>query len=171
MLSSVSRGSFASVSSHVSVHTSSHPELEDQVDHGRSFLEMIGSHALYKSFINVKIDYDIRLVHGLGHLHWCVLARMKASSSPYISFEITTSDMEDIIPTTRSMVPNGSFLTKLLSLDPTDVGVYHGSLYEICKMADDAVADMERYHFVEHNCQHFCNKMLKKWALKLIQLP
>ena len=166
MALSIGRSSFSSVASQGSVQSSSQPELHDDVDSGRPFLEMMRAHALYKTMLNVKVDYDVRLVHGLGHLHWYLLVRMKSSSSPYITLEITTSDMMDIIPTTRSIVPNGGFWAKLLSLDPTDVGTYNGSLCEMCIMADEVIAEMERYHFVENNCQHFCNKVLKKMNFK-----
>lgn len=159
-------GSISGASSHTSVSSSSQPEVEDNsVQSGHLFVEMLTSHPIYRTFIRVICDYEVRLVHGVPYLHWYVLVRMKDSKSPYLTFEVTTMDMTDLIPTTRNVVPNGGFLAKLL-FSPTDVGTYRGSLYQLCQLADETVIEMNRYHFVESNCQHFCNRLLKKMGFK-----
>lgn len=146
--------------------SSSEPVIdENNVESGRPFVEMIGNHATYRPFVNVETEYEVRLVHGLPYLHWYVLVRMKTSTSPYLTLEITTLDMTDIIPTTRNVYLNGGFWARLL-FSPTEVGTYKGSLYRICQLADDAIANMDGYHFVENNCQHFCNRLLKKMGFK-----
>lgn len=166
---SSSRGRSVSSNIHSSgsrgVSLSSEAVLDDNhVESGRPFVEMMSDHVIYKPFVNVETEYEVRLVHGVPYLHWYVLVRMK-STSLYLTLEITTLDMTDIIPTTRNVSLNGGFLAKLL-FGPTEVGTYRGSLYQICQFADEAVADMERYHFVENNCQHFCNRLLMKMGLK-----
>ena len=60
----------------------------------------------------------------------------------------------------------GGFWTKLL-FSPTDVGIYKGTLYHLCQLADEAVTEMDGYHFVEKNCQHFCNRVLRKLGFKM----
>ena len=168
MSNSIARGSSVTgLSSHVSVSSRSpQPDVEnDSMQSGRPFFEMISDHAIYKSFIDVQSDYEVRLVHGVPYLHWYVLVKMKDSKSPFLTLEITTLDMTDIIPTTRNVTPNGGFWAKLL-FSPTNVGTYNGSLHQLCRLADDTVVEMERYHFVENNCQHFCNRLLKKMGLK-----
>ena len=76
--------------------SSSEPAIgvdDDKIDSGRPFVEMISDHAIYKPFINVEADYEVRLVHGLPYLHWYLLVKMKTSTSPYLTLEVTTLDL------------------------------------------------------------------------------
>ena len=70
---------------------------------GRLFLEMIRDHSLYGLWIKAQATYEVKLVHRNSILHWYLLRRTKGSSTlSYISVEITTSDMSDLIPVTRN---------------------------------------------------------------------
>lgn len=67
---------------------------------GRSFVEMIQAHESYKLLLQSPTYYEIKLVHGTTtNLHWYVLAKMKDSGLPYITFEITTTNMKNLIQT------------------------------------------------------------------------
>jgi hypothetical protein len=83
---------------------------------------------------------------------------MLGSTLPFFTIEITTSNLTDLIPVMRTIIidHNG------LSQPPTEVGIYHGTVQNICKVADVVVAKMGGYNLLTNNCQHFCNNLLKK---------
>ena len=124
-------------------------------DSGRPFLEMIRDHSLYGSWIKAQATYEVKLVHRNSILHWYLLLRTKGSSTlPYISIEITTSDLSDLIPVTRNFE---SYNANQVS----DLGIYEGTLYHLCQLADRVVEEMGSYDLLSRNCQTFCNKLLK----------
>lgn len=63
--------------------------------------------------------------------------------------------MSDLIPVTRNFE---SYDVNLVS----DLGIYEGTLYYLCELADKVVEEMESYDLFSSNCQTFCNKLLKK---------
>lgn len=73
--------------------------------------------------------------------------------------------MTDLIQTTCTVSPSGGTWSELLSHNPSDLGTYEGTLYDICCLADEVVADMGSYHLVSNNCQDFCNKLLIKMEI------
>lgn len=136
---------------------------------GRSFVEMIQAHESYKLLLRSPTHYEIKLVHGTTtNLHWYVLTKMKDSGLPYITFEITTTNMKNLIQTVRSVSPGGTWGHILLQ-NPQDIGTYEGTLYDICCLADEVVTDMATYHLMSNNCQDFCNKLLIK--MKIMDAP
>ena len=129
-------------------------------DYGRPFLEMLQDHCQYGPWISAHAAYKVRLVHRNTSLHWYLLLRPKGTSTlPYISMEVTTSDMSDLIRVTRNFE---SYDVNQVS----DLGTYEGTLYYLCELADRVVEEMESYNLFSSNCQTFCNKLLKKIGKK-----
>ena len=125
-------------------------------DYGRTFLEMLTDHRLYGSCIKAQVAYEVKLIHRNTALHWYLLLKEKGSPSlPHISMEVTTSDMRDLIPVTRNFE---SYDVNQVS----DLGIYEGTLFSLCQLADGVVDEMGSYHILYRNCQTFCNKLLKK---------
>ena len=69
--------------------------------------------------------------------------------------------MKNLIQTIRNVKPGGTWGAILLQ-NPRDVGMYEGTLHDLCCLADEVVTDMETYHLVSNNCQDLCNKLLMK---------
>lgn len=129
--------------------------------YGLSFTQMLQKNRKYKRASNVLTDFDVRLVHSTrGPLHWYILVKMVGSTLPFLTIEITTSNLTDLIPTMRTIYLNEA--GGCLSRPPTEVGIYHGTLQNICKSADAVVAEMGGYNLLVNNCQHFCNNLLQK---------
>ena len=80
---------------------------------------------------------------------------MLGSTLPFLTIEITTSNLTDFIPTMRTIYLNeaGGCLSQL----PTEVGIYHGTIQNICKLADKVITEMGDYNLLVNNYQHFCN--------------
>ena len=140
--------------------TSSHVESDIQ----RPFVDMIKDHSVYGLMIRSPTLYEVKLVHGARHLHWFLLIKMKDSELPYITFEITTSNLTNLIQTTRTvtLTADGLWSDLLSNTSPTDIGTYNGSLHKLCLLADEVVEEMGTYHLLDNNCQDFCNKLLNK---------
>lgn len=130
--------------------------------YGQSFTQMLQQNPKYKYVSNVVTDFDVRLVHSTrrGPLHWYVLVHMVGSDLPFLTIEITTFNLTDLIPTMRTIYLDET--GRYLSQSPTEVGIYHGTLQNICKFADAVVTEMGGYNLLVSNCQHFCNNLLKK---------
>ena len=129
-------------------------------DSGRPFLEMIRDHSLYGPWIKAQAIYEVKLVHRNSILYWYLLLRTKGSSTlPYISIEVTTSDMSDLIPVTCNFE---SYDANQVS----ELDIYEGTLYHLCQLADRVVEEMGTYDILSRNCQTFCNKLLKKMGKK-----
>jgi hypothetical protein len=121
---------------------------------GRSFVEMTQEHHQYGLLINVKTTYEVKLVHRES-AHWYFLVKTKDSTLPYISLEIRTTDLSDLV----------SFTCEVDSLNAdtsSDIGEYQGSLLSLCELADRVVRDMGSYDLLTSNCQTFCNEVLKR---------
>lgn len=123
-------------------------------DYGRPFVEMIQDHHLYGGMIEVKCAYEMKLVHGEGY-HWYLLVRPKDSKLPYVSLEIRTINMSDLVPCMYDIEAISSDVS-------SDVGFYEGTLLSLCKLADRVVREMGSYGLLASNCQTFCNELLKK---------
>jgi hypothetical protein len=120
----------------------------------KPFVEMIGEHPIYGHLMKVKGVYEVQLVH-LESAHWYLVVRTKDSTMPYISLEIRTTDLSDLVQFTREI---DSLETGVSS----DVGVYEGTLLSLCELADRVVKEMDSYDLLTCNCQTFCNLLLKK---------
>ena len=122
--------------------------------YGRPFVEMIQEHHHYGPWINVKTTYEVKLVHRESP-HWYLLVKTKDSTLPYISLEIRTTNLSDVVPFTCEV--------DSLNADTTsDIGEYQGSLLSLCELADRVVRDMDSYDLLTSNCQTFCNRLLKR---------
>ena len=129
-------------------------ERTSDFSYGKPFVEMIQDHPQYGPWINVKTTYEVRLVHLESH-HWYLLVRTKDSTLSYISLEIRTTDLSDLVPFTRGIDSP--------KLDvSSDVGSYEGTLFSLCELADSVVKEMGSYELLTSNCQTFCNQLLKK---------
>ena len=140
---------------------------------GLPFIKMIREHRTYGFVFETKAEYDVRLVHGTTYnLHWVVLLKMKDSRLPYVTYEITTQTMNDLIQTMRTIQE-----ADIPSINPhgdsgmDTVGVYIGSLESVSHMADETVSNMEHYNLFKSNCQHFSNYLLKKMKLIEVNYP
>ena len=140
---------------------------------GLPFIKMIREHRTYGFVFETKAEYEVRLVHGTTYnLHWVVLLKMKGSRLPYVTYEITTQTLKDLIQTMRTIQE-----ADIPSINPhgdggmDTVGVYMGSLEFVSHMADETVSDMEHYDLLKSNCQNFCNYLLKKMKLIEVEYP
>ena len=129
-------------------------ENTSKFSYKKPFVEMIREHPLYGRLMKVKCVYEIKLVH-LESPHWYLLVRTKDSMLSYISLEIRTTDMSDLVQFTREIdSPSPGVLS--------DVGIYEGTLLYLCELADRVVKEMGSYDLLTCNCQTFCNQLLKK---------
>ena len=129
-------------------------ENASKFSYKKPFVEMIREHPLYGLLIKVKGVYEVKLVH-FESPHWYLLVRTKDSTLPYISLEVRTTDLSDLVQFTRDI--------DSLSADvSSNVGVYEGTLLYLCELADRVVKEMGSYDLLTCNCQTFCNQLLKK---------
>ena len=127
------------------------PDLQ----HGRPFTEMIKNHTQYGTWIEARATYEVKLIHH-SVLHWYLLIRrIDSSMLPYISMEVTTPDMNELISVTRNFESYDAN-------QASDLGTYEGTLYYLCQLADRVVNEMKTYNLLCRNCQTFCNKLLNK---------
>ena len=127
---------------------------------GSSFCEIVTSHNIYGFFINVKTEFEIIVVHGqCRRLHWLLLVKMKGAAPiiPYISIEITTLNLKNVIPTMRTFVAGDIEAEFSGQMDNT---LWNGKLQTLCQEADKVAKEMVEYNLLTNNCQHFCNNLL-----------
>lgn len=144
--------------------TSESSSLSEQrsMDHGRPFVEMLKENEHYGKMFKVETQYKVKLMHGRVHnLHWFVMVKMVGANLPYLTFEITTSDMTDLQPTTRNIVKKEGCWAGFTQ-PPEKVGTIKGTLQGFCERADSVVREMGSYNLLASNCQHFCNNFLRK---------
>lgn len=122
--------------------------------YGKPFVEMVQEHHQYGPWINVKTTYEIKLVHRESR-HWYFLVKTKDTTLPYISLEIRTTNLSDIVPFTCEV-------DSLNADTSSDIGEYQGSMLFLCEVADGVVRDMGSYDLLTSNCQTFCNEFLKR---------
>ena len=128
-------------------------ENASKFNYKKPFVEMIQEHPLYGHLMKVKSVYEVKLVH-LESPHWYLLVKTKDSTMPYISLEIRTTDLSDLVQFTRE-------IDSLNAGVSSDVGIYEGTLLSLCELADRVVKEMGSYDLLTCNCQTFCNKLLK----------
>ena len=128
-------------------------EKTKKFDYKRPFVEMIGEHPIYGHMMKVKGVYEVKLVH-LESAHWYLLVRTKDSTMPYVSLEVRTTDLKDLVQFTREIDSQEAGIS-------SDMGIYEGTLLSLCELADRVVKEMDSYHPLTSNCQTFCNKLLK----------
>ena len=122
-------------------------------DYGRPFVGMLEGHHLYGEWLDAEAEYEIKLAKST--LHWYILVKKKESRTlPYVTFEVTTSNMTNLIPVTRNI--------EVCENNATDKDVFKGCLFKICCLADEVVSKMCTYNIFMRNCQNFCNELLMK---------
>ena len=122
-------------------------------DTGRPFVDMIKDNPTYGPRMDEQIHYDIKV--DCSGPHWRLLIRKShASLLPYFSLEVTTSDMTTLVQGTHTLYSCGK--------EVKSVGIYYGTLQNICTLADEVYIEMREYDLLYSNCQHFCNKLLRK---------
>lgn len=133
------------------------------------FVQQVQTNPIYGSLVHAVSEYEVRLVHGKKQLHWFLLVKMFRSKLPYLTLEISTTDLCDLIPIVRCVSSDHenkeNSKSQDLVEDPmciTDTGIYKGALYDLCRIADRVVEEMKSYNLVTSNCQHFCNNLLRK---------
>lgn len=137
------------------------------------FVQQVQANPTYGSMVHSVSEYEVRLVHGKKQLHWFLLVKMFRSKLPYLTLEISTTDLCDLIPILRSVACENNENSKPQVEDPlsatciTDAGTYKGTLYDLCRLADKVVQEMKKYNLVTSNCQHFCNNLLRKIGMKM----
>ena len=147
-------GALESITAKTREATFNHSIRKDKYcDHGRPFIGMLEDHHLYGEWLDVETEYEIKLVKST--LHCYLLVKKKgAQALPYVSFEITTSNMTNLIPVTRNY--------DVCKDNATDMGVFKGRLSKLCSLADEVVSEMDTYNLFTRNCLNFCNELLKK---------
>ena len=145
---------------------SSQSESSEGCDqYGLRFTQMLQENVKYKHVTSVPTQYDVHLVHSTrGPLHWYVLIQMVDSTLPFLTIEITTSNLTNLIPTMRIIDLDKA--GGCWSRPPTEVGIYSGTLQKLCEFADAVVTEMGGYNLLVNNCQHFCNNLLQKLNLR-----
>ena len=141
-----------------SASSSSNTKLPNQsVAKGDCFVDLV-KETPYKGFLRVSTEYELSLVK--SQLHWLLLVHMKGSDEVYISIEVTTSDMSDMLHTMRIFDQESD---PVMVLKATPVTCNHKTkLIHLCEIADSVVAQMGSYHLLRRNCQHFCNTFLEQ---------
>ena len=149
---------------HSSARSQSAGSGVSSVHQGGAFEIMLSDNVIYKNVFQVTSAYEVIIVYGKGFdLHWFLLVKLQGSKFSYITLEITTTDMTDLVKTTRSVDEECS---DIWSRQHEKVGIYKGSLKSLCEQADQVVSEMQVYNLFTSNCQHFCNNLLKKIGLK-----
>ena len=134
----------------------------------KKFAELITSASVtYGGMLPSPLKYEFKLVHGKQRPHWFFLLKIVDSTLPYITMEINTADMEDLVPTVRNGTEDEvSEVCDEANSIVTDLDAYEGRLQDLCEIADGVVEGMRGYNLVSSNCQHFCNNLLRKLGRK-----
>ena len=119
-----------------------------------SFAKMIQS-TEYRVLLDAVVTIEVYL--NREGWHWFLLVKMKDTEYKFVTVEITTSDMQNLVRTMRirESAKGSDF-----------VGDYTGSFKNLCQIADCVVDDMGSYNLFTSNCQHFCNNLLLRIGLK-----
>ncbi len=125
---------------------------------GGPFLEMMKESPYAGVLEDPNQSYEMYL--DKNNLHWFLLLRV--STLPYITFEISTLNMIDLLTVTRVINDNETESKKL-----TYIGKYSGKLSVFCTTADRVCVAMGRYKLLQNNCQHFCNNLAYQFELKI----
>ena len=120
---------------------------------GRPFVDMIKDNPTYGPWMDLQTKYEIKV--DCSKPHWRLLIRKANEPSlPFFSLEVTTSNMFTLVQGTHTFDSCGE--------EVKDVGIYDGTLCNICKLADEVHTEMSSYSLTDSNCQDFCNKLLGK---------
>lgn len=126
--------------------------------YGKPFVQLVQGHPHYGYLMEVDSVYEVELVHREG-CHWYVLVKTQGSTLPYVSLEVRTTNLSDLVEFCCSQ-------DSLNAGSSTSVGVYKGTLNSLCHLADTVVKEMDSYDLLSSNCQTFCNKLLKRMGKK-----
>ncbi len=128
---------------------------------GGPFLEMVRESPYAGVLEDQSQSYDVYL--DKSNLHWFILLRTSEPTTlPYITLEISTLNMIDLLTATRVISETETESKKL-----THIGRYHGKLSTLCTTADRVCAAMGHYKLLLSNCQHFCNNLAYQFGLTI----
>lgn len=105
---------------------------------------------IYKDMIYVSMPFDIYIFR--KELHWFIFLRPSKSTSPFLTFEVTTDDSRNYLFARMDLLDD--------VLEKEFLKTENASLDQICELADDIKSKMDGYNMVNSNCQHFCNNIL-----------
>ena len=121
---------------------------------GEPFVDMV-KETPYKDVLTVNATHEVYIMK--AQLHRLLLVKMKDSSYPWITFEVSTPNLIDLMTVMQK--------TEDLPQISEEVGDYEGNLLSICEIADSVVKRMKNYRLFSNNCQHFCNNLLLELGL------
>ena len=121
---------------------------------GEPFVDMV-KETPYKDVLTVNATHEVYIMK--EHLHRLLLVKMKDSSYPWITFEVSTPNWTDLM----TVMQKSEDLPQISE----EVGDYEGNLLSICEIADSVVKRMKNYRLFSNNCQHFCNNLLLELGL------
>ena len=124
---------------------------------------MLPSQPDYKNIARYKFKYVV--YEKVSIVHRYVLVQKKDSDLPFLTIELTTVNglNSDLAQGMRIFSP-----PEVKSQSPHEIGVYEGSLMDICKVADSVFEEMKSngpYGLFDNNCQHFCNNLIQRLCL------
>ena len=124
----------------------------------RPYIEMVQDTPYLDIMDDPEQRYSVYL--DKSNLHWFVLVQKTDSTLPYITLEISTLNMVDLLTVMKVM---GEKDCKKL----THIGNYTGKLSKFCIMADRIRETMGQYQLLLNNCQHFCNNLAYQFGMRI----
>ncbi len=127
---------------------------------GQPFIQMVQETPYADVMEDEHQTYSVYL--DKTNLHWMLLLKSTVSSLPYITLEISTLNMIDLL-TVMKIISETECTSKKL----THIGNYSGKLSTFCLTADKVREAMDRYELLHSNCQHFCNNLAYQFDMKV----
>lgn len=132
------------------------------LDGGKTFYDQIMAlKSQHKIFMTDKLYYKV-YVHSRFVDHHCLVLVDKSRFCEHVTIELSVVDTVD--GESYQVVPKAQLYTGR-SEDLTYKGEVYASLEYLCEVAYRVLIDMGSYNLAFNNCQHYCNKLLKKLGL------
>jgi len=130
---------------------------------GKSFYDQIMElNSRHKLFMTEQLYYKV-YVHSRFIGHHCLVLVDKSGYCEHVTIELTVSP--DTVDGESSEVAPKAQLYDGRPEDLTYKGEIYASLEYLCEVALRVLVDMGSYNLAFNNCQHFCDKLLKKYEL------
>ena len=130
-------------------------------DGNAKFIDLVKRVPHYRYMVETSCAYDIYI--STKNLHWFILIQLNGSELPFVTIEITKSDVD------KDMLAVMEMLEDVDLVDKQKLNTENTRLKDLCDLADKVKATMGQYSLLNNNCQHFCNNFLK-W-LDYEQIP
>ena len=127
---------------------------------GQPFIQMVEETPYADVMEDEHQTYSVYL--DKTNLHWIVLLKSTGSTLPYITLEISTLNMIDLL-TVMKVISETECTSKKL----THIGNYSGKLSTFCSTADKVGEAMDHYELLHSNCQHFCNNLAYQFDMNV----